>query len=319
VTSLNRWRYFLQVAETASVSRAAEKLGLSQPALSRQIALLEGELGASLFRRTGRGLALTQAGVAFRAKAVDILRRIAALPEEIAADGGAATGPVAFGAPPFMGRILTGALVANFVAQCPLARLRVRGAHTFQLREALLLREIDLAIVSMPLAEPEIAFEPLLREEMRLIGPPGDDRLATGQPVSLARVAELPLILTPRPDSLRLVVENAIETTGRTARVTVESEYGPMDELVRRGLGYTVLPACAIVNTPLAGFPSAPVRGLHITWALARLEAARLSVAARILHGMIHDDIRRLVETGVWRGHLLATQQSRPVFRPGRR
>ncbi|MDB5533758.1 MAG: uncharacterized protein JWO28_2073, partial [Hyphomicrobiales bacterium] len=108
MTSLNRWRYFLQVAETASVSRAAEKLGLSQPALSRQIALLEGELGASLFRRTGRGLALTQAGVAFRAKAVDILRRIAALPEEIAADGGAATGPVAFGAPPFMGRILTG-------------------------------------------------------------------------------------------------------------------------------------------------------------------------------------------------------------------
>jgi LysR family nitrogen assimilation transcriptional regulator len=297
---LRNWEYFLQVAEGGSVSRVADKLGISQPALSRQIRALEQDLGVALFRRHGRGLALTAAGEAFRPRAEAILGQISAVADEISAAVDEPKGRLAFGAPSVIGRILTGEAIASFAKQYPLVRLRVRGAHSFQLREALLFRDIDLGVLSTPLAEPELTTEPLVNEQMRLIGPPGTS--LGDRPIALDRVAALPLILTPRPDSLRIVIENAFEAIGRVPRVSIESEYAPMDELIRRGLGYAILPGCALANSPLsAGFPSAPIRGLKVTWVLAHLGHSHISLAARKLAAIIRDLARARIATREWR------------------
>ena len=304
-TPLPRWAYFLRIAEAGSVSRVAEHLGLTQSALSRQMSLLEQELGASLFRRTGRGVALTVAGAVFRKRAEDILGQISGVPEEIAAAEDEPAGMLAFGAPPFMGRLLTGSLVADFVQRHPLVRMRVRGAHTFQLREALLLRDIDIGILSMPIAEPDFIVSPLLREQMHLVGPPGAAIFGKRRSIAISALADLPLILTPRPDSLRSVVESAFESAGRVPKIALESEYAPMDELIVRGLGYTILPGCALVNTPLAGFPRLPVQGLELTWAIAHLRATKPSLAARLLIDDIRTMAKDLSRRGIWKGEWL--------------
>jgi LysR family nitrogen assimilation transcriptional regulator len=303
---LRKWEYFLQIAESGSVSRVADKLNISQPALSRQVRALEQELGVTLFRRNGRGLALTPAGEAFRPRAEAILGQISAVADEIAAAADEPKGRLAFGAPPVIGRVLTGEAIAQFAQQHPLVKLRVRGAHTFQLREALLFRDIDLGVLSTPLAEPELTTEPLVNEQMCLIGPP-DTPLKRDRAVNLERIASLPLILTPRPDSLRIVVENAFEAIGRVPRVAIESEYAPMDELIRRGLGYTILPGCALLNSPLASFPFAPVRGLQVTWVLAHLGQAHMSLAARKLATIIRDLARARIGSRQWKARYIQT------------
>lgn len=149
--NLRKWEYFLKAAEFGNLSRVAEKLDISQPALSRQISALEQEIGTALFRRTGRGLTLTPAGEIFRVRAEAIMEEIERVPEEVMHAADTPSGRLAFGAPPFMGRVLTGELVANYVEAFPHVRLRVRGAHSFQLREAIFFRDIDIGILAAPL------------------------------------------------------------------------------------------------------------------------------------------------------------------------
>lgn len=110
------------------------------------------------------------AGEVFRSRAEAILEEIASVPEEVMHAANTPSGRLAFGAPPFMGRMLTGELVANYVETYPHVQLRVRGAHSFQLREAIFFRDIDIGILAAPLTEPDLFTEPLLQELLYLVG-----------------------------------------------------------------------------------------------------------------------------------------------------
>ena len=89
---LRQLDYFLAVAETLNVSRAATRVFVSQPALSRQIRLLEEELGVSLFERTARGMTLTDAGVLLRQRATSVVKDVASIKEDVGAQGAEAFG-----------------------------------------------------------------------------------------------------------------------------------------------------------------------------------------------------------------------------------
>ncbi|SIQ43260.1 LysR family transcriptional regulator, nitrogen assimilation regulatory protein [Rhizobium sp. RU35A] len=298
--NLRKWEYFLKVAEFGNLSRVAEKLDISQPALSRQIAALEREVGAPLFFRNGRGLTLTPAGEIFRTRAEAILEEIARVPGEVMHAVDTPSGRLAFGAPPFMGRILTGELVANYVEAYPHVRLRVRGAHSFQLREAIFFRDIDIGILAAPLTEPDLHTEPLLQEQLYFVGP-SDSGLSQDVPVSLEDVADKPLILTPRPDGLRTLIDTEFARIGRRAKVAVETEYAPMDDLIRRKVGYAIMPHCGMINSPLTQFSWAPIRDLYVQWLIASLENVERSLAARRLIEMLKTSTRASIAAGRWK------------------
>jgi LysR family transcriptional regulator, nitrogen assimilation regulatory protein len=297
--NLRKWEYFLKAAEFGNLSRVAEKLDISQPALSRQIAALEQEIGTSLFHRTGRGLTLTPAGEVFRARAEAILEEIARVPGEVTHAANTPSGRLAFGAPPFMGRVLTGELVATYVETYPHVRLRVRGAHSFQLREAIFFRDIDIGILVAPLTEPDLHTEPLLKEQLYLVGPT-DSGLSVDQPITIDRVADCPLILTPRPDGLRTLIEGEFARIGRRARIAIETEYAPMDDLIRRKVGYAIMPYCGMVNSPLTQFAWAPIEGLWVTWLIATLDNTERTLAARHFIDMLHAAARDNIQQGRW-------------------
>ncbi|HWU63006.1 MAG TPA: LysR family transcriptional regulator [Ensifer sp.] len=298
--NLRKWEYFLKAAEFGNLSRVAEKLDISQPALSRQISALEQEVGVPLFFRTGRGLSLTPAGEVFRARAEAILDEIARVPGEVTYAADTPSGRLAFGAPPFMGRILTGELVANYVKTYPHVRLRVRGAHSFQLREAIFFRDIDIGILAAPLTEPDLQTEPLLREQLYLVGP-AESGLSPDVAVTLEDVADKPLILTPRPDGLRTLIETEFARIGRRARIAVETEYAPMDDLIRRHVGYAIMPYCGMINSPLTQFSWAPIGDLHVQWLIASLENVERSLAARRFIEMLKSSAERSISSGLWK------------------
>ena len=298
--NLRKWEYFLRAAEFGNLSRVAERLDISQPALSRQIAALEQEVGAPLFFRNGRGLTLTPAGEVFRARAEAILEEIARVPGEVRHAVDTPSGRLAFGAPPFMGRILTGELVATYVQTYPHVRLRVRGAHSFQLREAIFFRDIDIGILAAPLTEPDLHTEPLLQEQLYLVGP-NDSGLSENIPVQLEDVADKPLILTPRPDGLRTLIDSELARIGRRAKVAVETEYAPMDDLIRRKVGYAIMPYCGMINSPLTQFSWAPIGDLHVQWLIASLENVERSLAARRFIEMLKASTEESITSGRWK------------------
>src|SRR3954469_10734762 len=116
---------FVQVADLGSLSKAAERLRIAQPALSRQIRLLEEELKVTLFTRHGRGMVLTPAGELLRGRASGILRQVEEARADLMEEAGAVRGRVVFGMPPTVGDVLATRLIERFLALHPEVRLRV--------------------------------------------------------------------------------------------------------------------------------------------------------------------------------------------------
>jgi LysR family transcriptional regulator, nitrogen assimilation regulatory protein len=146
-----------------------------------------------------------------------------------------------------------------------------------------------------------LASDLLVSEPVLLVGP-ADAGLSLDAPTAAERLAELPLILTTRPNSLRRMVELTLSQRGLEPRLRVEANTLPlMTDLVAQGLGYTVLPSCGVFSLVKAGRLSAsPLVGLRITWMVARPVNRSLSVAARLMHDIVFRVVHDLVETGSW-------------------
>ena len=131
---LKQLETFVQVAELGSFTRASNALGVAQPALSRQVRLLEVELRQALFERTGRGVVLTEAGKRLLAHGRVILAQVERALQDLEDQRGAASGRLVIGLPPSVSRQLTGPLVAAFRERFPKASLSVvEGLSTYQL------------------------------------------------------------------------------------------------------------------------------------------------------------------------------------------
>jgi LysR family nitrogen assimilation transcriptional regulator len=131
---------------------------------------------------------------------------------------------------------------------------------------------------------------------------PADAKLSMRKDTHVRRLGELPLILTMRPNSLRLMVEDRLGVHGLTANVRVEANTLPlMTDLVTAGLGYTVLPMCGVRELLKQGRISAsPIADLFVTWLVARPKSRPLGVAAERFHDVLCEFSRKLIARGVW-------------------
>src|SRR5690606_23801833 len=177
--------YFVHAAEFGNVSRAASFLGVTQPALSRQIRLLEVELRQALLIRNGRGVVLTDAGRRLLSYGLGILQQVDHAKRALAEERGTPVGNVSVGMPPSIGRLLTVALVKEFKQRFPRAQLRVTEGLSVHTEEWLKLGTIDIGLLYNPVPSEAIETFPLMEERMYLMSPapPGWGSGLLGPPV----------------------------------------------------------------------------------------------------------------------------------------
>jgi len=305
--NVRQLQYFLQIAELRSFTRAANVLHIAQPALSRQVRALEEELGTTLFHRFERGVTLTEAGLLLRERAATILRDLERLREDIAAHGDEPRGEVSLGMPPSMREMITVPLAGELRARHPQVVMHLLEGISMFLNEQVRLGKIDCAVVSDLEPLTQVESEPLLSEQLYLLAPPGAG-LRTDQPITLEAVSEQTLILTSRPNSLRLIVENALAAAQLPMRIAIDgNSTAAMVDLVAQGIGCSVLPYCAADAGVRDGrLCAAPVEGLRVAWTVIYSRERGLSPAGVLVRGLVQELVRGRVSGGHWPSARLA-------------
>ena len=306
---LSQLRTLIHVAELGSLSKAADRLHIAQPALSRQVRMLEEELGFALFLRHGRGMVLSEQGAEVLTHATRIFAEVEEIRATAKPAGAPLTGEVAIGLPPTVAEIISLPLAAAFGKAHPDAKLRLVSAYTGYLLDWLHRGEIDTAVMYDPRNARSLRCRPLLLENLFLIGPPGTG-FSTFQAVSFASLEGKRLLLPSLKHGLRIIVENCAAETGITLDVGIEADtYALLKDLVRTGHGWTILPLAPIHADVTAGLLTAaplidpaPARRLILAYPADR-PASRL---ARFAGQAIEETARDLVERAVWAGQLLS-------------
>jgi DNA-binding transcriptional LysR family regulator len=201
VMELRHLRYFVVVAEEQNVTRAAERLHLSQPPLSRQIRDLEDELGIELFRRTAKSLTLTEAGKVFLSEARAVLLRADQAVDAARAAAKSCTGQLRVGyAPSLTARFLPEALRA-FGAESPGVHVALHDLSTEECRQRLAARKLDLALTIEPTgsAKNGLVFEKIIAHEV-LCGVGRAHPLARKRSVRLKDLAAEPFVVYAEED-----------------------------------------------------------------------------------------------------------------------
>lgn len=268
-------RAFLKAAELGSVTRAAEALHQTQPAVSGQIARLEHELGRPLFERLARGVRLTEAGQLFRDKVEPILRQLDEARAALVVDPEA--GRVTVAAIPTVAPYLLPGVLTGFAAEFPKARLEVMELTTAEALRHLVLGQIDLAVLALPVSDETLASEPLFDEELLLAVPTGH-RLAKAKTVTLADLTDEPFVLLHDAHCLTGELLGFCTRHRLAPLVTARiHQLATLLELIRLGHGVSFVPKMAAGKKDGVTFrglsDEPPRRTVGAVWAKARVQS----------------------------------------------
>ncbi|SAL86153.1 LysR family transcriptional regulator [Caballeronia arvi] len=295
-------RSFIHVARAGSFSRAAAELYIAQPALSRQVAKLEEEIGVELLARHGRGVRLTAAGARLLERAEMISNMVSETGEHVRATADEERGYLAVGLPPTMGALIGAELVRDFREVYPRVALHIREGQSSSLQEWVADRRVDLAVVYNQPPLDAFKVRPLYSEPMILIAPPGTPIPKDG--FQIRDLASLPLILPGMPHSNRRVIEHAAVQNGIRLRLELEVDSVALTKkLVRAGVGYSILTSIAIRDELASGDLVAEVitrPSIRSTVAITTLRENPLSRFATDWMAMLREKLKRFVGTEQW-------------------
>jgi LysR family transcriptional regulator, nitrogen assimilation regulatory protein len=260
---LKQLEYFVRVAELSSFTRAAQQLRIAQPALSRQVRLLEVELRQNLLLRNGRGATTTEAGKLLLEHGRGILHQVERAKEDLSRLRGGLAGRVAVGMPPSVARVLAVPLTREFRKQLPQATLALQEGLSASMQEALINGRLDIALLYNAAPAPELELAPLLDEALYLVQPLAKPMAAkasaaktskqTTSPsktakIKLADIADQPLVIPTRPNAIRNLVEAKLGMLGLRPTIALEIDgVAAILELVADGAGCAVLPQSALL------------------------------------------------------------------------
>ena len=297
---LRQLRYFQVLATQENFGRAAEILRIAQPALSRQIRLLEEELGVTLFERHARGANLTADASMLLERVTFLLRYAEQTKLDLASSSAIPRGPVALGLPPGVSPLLVGALLRRLRERYPEIYLKI--IETARTHDRLTHGLVDLAIVNGPISSPDLEAIPLYSDAICAIVPFDETRIG-GQRVDLRLLDGVPLILTGvQKSGIRLELETAAARANVTLCPVVEVESVAVAKLlIRDGVGWTVHFAAAVQDEVDAHLLRAvPIIGLrlhrYVAWAVGRPR----SRAVRALAELLRELVRESVGAGIW-------------------
>jgi LysR family nitrogen assimilation transcriptional regulator len=242
--NLKRLKYFVKIVDIGSLTQAADVLFIAQPALSQQLATLEGEVRQQLLIRTQRGVTPTEAGKVLYRHAQIILRQCEQARFDMEAATHGISGQVSVGlAPGTAAATLSLPLLRRVRASHPGILLYLNENYGTTLSELIMNGRMDLAVLYGDKSVHGLSFIPLLKEELYLVGAASMPRLAEN--VSLAELGDLELYL-PRPYNIvrKLVNESFLRANLGAPRVVAEIESAvTLHALIAEGLGATILPA----------------------------------------------------------------------------
>jgi LysR family transcriptional regulator, nitrogen assimilation regulatory protein len=283
-------RTFRSVAELGSLSKAADKLRIAQPALSRQIKLLEHELRTELFTRSGRGMVLTEAGRILLSRTAGIVRQIDQIRDDIQSAAGAPSGRVVLGLVPTVSCVLSARLARRTVETYPGISLCIVESYSGHLIEWLHRGEMDLAIIYGPSADLHLNLQHLGRDQIVAVGPRGSG-LARKKQVGMDWLLRQKLVLPSHSHGLRALIERAAAKKKLQPDVQLEADsFRVLTSLVETGLGYTLLPPSSVRDevrerrletATISG--QAPVRELLIASPLDHPDSTATSVITTLL------------------------------------
>lgn len=301
---LRQLRYFIAIASAQSLSRASAVVGVTQSALTRQLQLLEEELGLPMLRRTGHGVTLTEAGERFLGAATDIVERADASVREMQALRKTAAGSVVLGIPPMLAESLLVPLVTRFKNDFPNVSLRVRDAISGYVLEWLITGQVDVAVVYNAPKRAKLSLETLIDDELMLVGAAGHGAMQSEEPIDLAEALKLPAVLPSPLHGLRDVIDAAAASIGATPNLALEVE--GIHSLIRfaeEGYAYTFLPFGSVSYHVSRGLLSVrPIVNPTVPSVLSVAMSSKrpATPAMKQLFRYVREEVDRLLDAQLW-------------------
>ncbi len=246
-------RYFVEVVEAKSFTRAAERVHVAQPALGFQVRKLEDELGVELLHRHSRGVDPTEAGHALLRHAHAILRQIELARQELIDLSGPPRGEIALGITPTASALLATRVVQECGARFPDITLKLVEGLSEDVMRWLDDSRVDMGFTYNPGAVKGIPTDPLFREDLYFLAPAAE-ATDLGKTITLAAACRNALILPSKPHGTRMLIEDAAADRGVTVEIRLEVDsVATIRELVEAGIGCTILPLGAVLGGVDAG------------------------------------------------------------------
>ncbi|WP_319530173.1 LysR family transcriptional regulator [uncultured Cohaesibacter sp.] len=302
-------RNFIQVIELSSITAAAERLNIAQPALSRQVKALEEELNVALLRRHGRGVVPTEEGIRLARRAKVILEDMQDIASDISGSQSTLSGTVTLGLPPTVSDILATHLITRTMELFPNVKLRIVSGFSGHVQDWLLRGKVDLGVAYEGHKPPSIRTQPIIIEQLFLIQSTKVAEHLDGVPITASDAFSQPLILPNPEHGLRSRIATIAAKIGCELDVKLEIDILPtMIAFVERGLGGTILPLVSVrdhinarrlIARPIIDQPMD--RTLVLMTALNR-PTSRLTTS---FAEFVTKEVQQMVTSGQWPGTTL--------------
>lgn len=250
---MNQLRGFYEIAREHSFTRAADKLFLTQPAISLQVKALEEELGEMLFERTRKNIRMTPAGEILFQRVREVFQHLEMAREEIAALQRELRGRLAIGTSDTNCTYVLPGILSAFRQRYPQVELDIRNRMTSEVLPLIINNEVNFGLVTLPVRHRNLVSEKLYTRPDVLICPPGH-ALARRKYVRLEEVGEHPLLVLERGSTSRQLLEDDFRRVGVVPEVAMS--LGGIDvikRLVEIGLGLALVPRVAVREEVEAG------------------------------------------------------------------
>jgi DNA-binding transcriptional LysR family regulator len=268
VIDVARLRVFREVIREGSFTAAAQRLQLTQPAVSHHITHLERELGVQLIERSSRGVRLTGPGETLFRRSEHVLNELVDVEREVTAIARVQTGRLRVGVFPTAAGTLIPPVVAAFQSQFPGVALEISEVEPYTSLVALRDGVHDVVLeysYPVPAVDPDpvLRREPFLHDDLVAVLPDGH-RLAGREAADLGELLRDPWV-APRPCSCRDALEHAWREAGGTPRVVATTnDYMAMQGLVAAEVGVAVMPRLAAAIAVRHGVVLRPLTGRHL-------------------------------------------------------
>lgn len=260
--------YFIEIVKTGSMTKAAEKLFISQPTISKLLRDLEAELGVELFDRHKRQMVLTDAGKAFLQLAREIVRLYENLPTEMDNLLGIRQGHIKIGLPPIMNVSLFIHILGEFHESYPAISFELLENGSKRIEESIINDEIDVGITVLPTDTETFHQFSLLEEQLKLVVP-RSHKFAEREKISLIELKEDDFILFSEDFVLNDRITEACKTAGFIPKVIAESsQWYFIEQMIEASLGVSILPA-SIIDMLKEDVVSVEIEDPSILWQLA--------------------------------------------------
>lgn len=264
-------RAFVTIVDLRSFTRAGRRLGLSQSAMSQQIAAHERLLGVKLLVRAGQGVRPTPAGDVLLQYARQILSKIDEAQRVLMEHEGTGTGVLRVGAGGAVCEHLLPGTMKAFHDAFPQIELRVLSGPSRLTIERLVQGDLDVGLLTLPIAEPKLRLHEVGRDELIIIAAPSHP-WAVRRRAEVHELAGQPLLVYERRSSTFRVVERMLLEAGVFPRIVMELDrIGAVTSMVRAGLGVAIVPRWSVLADIQAGtLIGLPIgaHGLFRAWGL---------------------------------------------------